>query len=89
MYIKLEPHPYQLLPNPFSEEILLHIDENSVLIKGMFQLYNVQGQLVYRKTLTSSSSIRIEPGLLPAGIYFYSIKDYQGNIRGSGKLLRK
>lgn len=78
---------HEVLPNPFSEALWLHIDEYSEIDKGMFHLYNGQGQSVYSKALNDSPYVSLEPGILPAGVYFYSIRDRQGNIRGTGKLL--
>lgn len=74
-----------LRPNPFSDFAVLTFD-NVQRLSHSFKLYNVQGQLVQEATNITSGELRIERGILPAGIYYYQLYK-ENSIVGNGKLV--
>lgn len=77
---------YKLYPNPFDNELLLE----STSIKGpgeyTFALLNSQGQIVQFNKVVANIE-RIKTQHLPSGLYFYFIKNTQGSVVASGKVV--
>lgn len=77
---------YKLYPNPFDDELLLEMAP----IKGRgdytFSLLNSQGQIVQLKKVIANIE-QINTQHLPSGLYFYLIKNAQGRVVASGKVV--
>lgn len=75
----------RVYPNPFLNE--LKIITEDILEFNEFILFNLNGKMVYRKSLENESTINFEGFTIPKGLYFYKItygKDFQ-----FGKLIKK
>jgi hypothetical protein len=76
----------QIMPNPFNSETTVTIQNtNGKIQNSKLILYDVYGREVINLPI-SSSTIKLERGNLPSGIYFYKIMG--DNISGvSGKII--
>jgi len=76
-------------PNPFSNSASLemHADEN--IVNYEMRIYTIQGVEVKKITGINNTLTIIDKGNLRTGIYFYSVLNAQGLIKGSGKLCIK
>lgn len=77
---------HKFYPNPFDDELLLEI---SAIIDGgdySFSLINSQSQIVQHKKVTRDIE-QIDTKHLPSGLYFYLIKNAQGQVVASGKVV--
>ena len=74
------------MPNPFNSETTVTIQNtNGKIQNSKLILYDVYGREVINLPI-SSSTIKLERGNLPSGIYFYKIMG--DNISGvSGKII--
>ncbi len=72
-------------PNPFTDKIMLNTDRNNL----SFNLFNVQGQLIYQGVITEKNTNKIRFDNLQNGIYIYSITNSAGKAIDGGKLLKK
>lgn len=75
----------RVYPNPFLNE--LKIITEDIPEFNEFILFNLNGKMVYRKSLENESTINFEGFTIPKGLYFYKItygKDFQ-----FGKLIKK
>ena len=75
-----------IFPNPFAQSATVELEG---LIGGEinFQLYDVLGQLVYKKT-SFDTQFKIEPTALPKGVYFFNLYN-KNRIIGKGKVVLK
>jgi hypothetical protein len=72
----------QIYPNPAHKEIFI----NNAPINSYIQFYNLQGQLVFSKSIQKQT---IDIGNLSLGLYFYKIIDLNGNIIYREKLMKE
>lgn len=71
-------------PNPFRDRLTIQVNENNS--NSEFNLYDVTGKVVMKKTITkSSTAIDIN---VPSGMYFYRFINDAGNVQ-TGKLIAK
>jgi uncharacterized repeat protein (TIGR01451 family) len=73
-------------PNPFNERINVRLNQKtsgSLLLK----IYDSRGTLVAQKT-TNGQEIELNARQLPAGLYWAEVRDTQGRLVGSGKLVK-
>jgi len=83
--LQFENSLVNIFPNPFKGAITLTMENLELLNKVELHIYNVLGDQLIRKTISSKSTI-IETGSLPTGLYFYNV--IEGNkIIQSGKLV--
>lgn len=81
-----KPVALKVYPNPFNRQMIIDFEE-SVLVKKIF-IYDVYGHLIYRRSESHVSSLRIDtPDWLP-GIYFYKIETNKGVNQGKVVLVR-
>jgi FG-GAP-like repeat len=78
---------FNIYPNPFTRYFQVESLEQLV-IGGQytFYLYNGNAQLLQSQAIDEQVE-RIKTGTLPVGLYFYLIKDAQGRIVDSGKVV--
>jgi hypothetical protein len=77
---------YKLYPNPFDNELLLETAPKKGRGDYTFALLNGQGQIVQlNKVIANIEQINTQH--LPSGLYFYLIKDTQGSVVASGKVV--
>ena len=69
-------------PNPFSNYLQVEMEEN-----GTITLFDVSGKMVQTAMLKEGPN-RLEVGVLPAGLYYYALKNVKGGTIASGKLLK-
>jgi hypothetical protein len=77
-------HNVQLMPNPFSTETLLNVDQD--MKSAEFRMYNALGEEVQAIHEISGTQIVIGRNNLSKGIYFYSLTEGQ-NLISRGKLV--
>lgn len=77
---------HKLYPNPFDDELLLEVAGVKGGADYTFALFNSQSQVVQHKKVASAIE-RINTQQLPSGLYFYLIKDTQGRVVASGKVI--
>jgi len=65
-----------IFPNPGQNQINLTLIENS---QGLFELYNLEGKLVYQKNY-SGKSASFELPDMPTGLYLYELMNAKGKI---------
>lgn len=75
-------------PNPFLDFILVELDPKARSFPYRFQLYNSQNQLLHTRTLNSIVE-RVGTEQLPGGLYFYLVKNAQGQVVASGKVIHR
>ncbi len=73
-----------VFPNPFTSEIKVQTLRKSLT----FNLFDVKGKQILSTELYSLPNSTIQTGILPAGFYYYAIKDNDLIIQ-TGKLIRK
>ena len=77
----------KVYPNPFFDYLQVEIVKNSTnAAPYTFYLQNSQAQVLLTQQLNGVIE-RIETGRLPSGLYFYLIKDAQGRVVASGKVV--
>lgn len=79
---------HQLYPNPFGDILSLHIKGEFNPRGYTFELHNGQAQSVFSKKITNVVE-SLQAGHLPAGLYFYLLKDAYGQVVGTGKVIRQ
>ncbi len=77
---------HKLYPNPFDDQLLLEIATVKTGGNYTFTLLNSQSQTVQHKKVTSAIE-RIDTQEFPSGLYFYLIKNTQGRVVASGKVV--
>ena len=77
---------HKLYPNPFDDELLLEISAEIGGGDYSFSLINSQSQIVQHKKVTRDIE-QIDTKHLPSGLYFYLIKNAQGQVVASGKVI--
>ena len=77
----------KVYPNPFYDYLQVEIVKNSTnAAPYTFYLQNSQAQVLLSQQLNGVIE-RIDTGRLPSGLYFYLIKDAQGSVVASGKVV--
>ncbi len=74
-----------IVPNPFTNESEIILSREFTGKETRLRVMNVVGELVFQKTLTSSTE-RIYRGKLTPGIYFYEVQNSEGK-RAAGKFV--
>jgi hypothetical protein len=77
--------PVKIYPNPADDRLQLTF-LSVIDVPLSVEFFNSMGQPVFRKTLTSASTV-INTGYIPEGIYTYIVRDRLRTIRNSGKVL--
>lgn len=72
---------YELYPNPTENIIFLFTTETNV----EFEVYNIRGQILYKKTI-HESFVDIDLSFLPQNIYIYRITDSNNQTKKTGKI---
>ena len=82
------PKPgFNVYPNPFTRYFQVEsLEELAIGVQFIFHLYNGHAQLL-KSQVISEQIERVETGALPVGLYFYLIKNPQGRIVASGKVV--
>lgn len=75
----------QVYPNPFSKSVAFRFPNTSRA--KILYLYEVNGELIREINITGKDFYLLNGGDIPAGIYFYSIKNNEGNFIAHGKLI--
>lgn len=78
------PLAFSVFPNPFANQLTFTLPSNQ---KSTVRIYNMLSQLVIEQKL--SNSLTIETNDLKDGVYMYTIKNNQGKVLKSGKLIKK
>ena len=74
-------------PNPAQD--LIHIDLKELNLKqGSVEIYNALGELSFVQEFNGDSSLKLNLGSLPRGVYLYRIES-QGNYSRTSKLILK
>ena len=75
-----------LYPNPITNLAMLelHMDEN--IINYEMHIYNAQGKEVKTVKNINDNYNTIERGNLKEGMYFYTVNNNQGLVKGTGKM---
>lgn len=77
----------KVYPNPFFDYLQVEIVKSSTSAAPYtFYLQNSQAQVLLSQQLNGVIE-RIDTGQLPSGLYFYLIKDVQGRVVASGKVV--
>ena len=77
----------KVYPNPFFDYLQVEIVKNSTnAAPYTFYLQNSQAQVLFSQQLNGVIE-RIDTGDLPSGLYFYLIKNAQGSVVASGKVV--
>ncbi len=71
---------YTIHPNPFTEYTFLEF--GSPLKDGKLKIFDCKGNLVETVSNVSGKNLKIDRGELKSGLYFFSITDKSGIIRG-------
>jgi hypothetical protein len=69
-----------LSPNPFRDQSVLTV-EGKRLSEGQVWLYDAQGRLLRKQSLTDNRAV-LNRGALPSGIYFFQITDQGLGVAG-------
>jgi hypothetical protein len=78
---------FNVYPNPFTRYFQVEsLEELAIGVQFTFHLYNGHAQLL-KSQVISEQIERVETGALPVGLYFYLIKNPQGRIVASGKVV--
>lgn len=81
---------FKLYPNPATNYTSLAYQTNSNSKSFNLGIYNTQGQLIKRMELAKSrDEIVIDTDQLVPGLYLVQLRDENGQIIGSGKLVKK
>ncbi|MCZ7556010.1 MAG: lamin tail domain-containing protein [Bacteroidia bacterium] len=80
------PQNLNVFPNPFSAQVT--IDVGDLPKPYALRVYSPLGITVFECKGERSDSVTIERGLLPAGLYLYSVTDARGAVR-TGKLIAR
>jgi len=75
-----------LNPNPITSLASLELRTGENIIDYEMRIYSLQGVEVKRITGINSTTTIIDKGNLLPGIYFYSVYNDQGLVKGSGKM---
>lgn len=75
-----------IYPNPFSASTNIQLNDASQINSYEMRIYNVLGEEVMNKTLTTSVTT-IATSTLTTGMYFYKIIDKSNNIIQSGRMI--
>ncbi|MBL86655.1 MAG: hypothetical protein CMO82_08360 [Winogradskyella sp.] len=75
----------KVYPNPFSNELKIITEDIQELSE--FILFNLNGAIVYRKSIENESVLNFEAITIPKGLYFYKIT-YKNNFQ-FGKLIKE
>ena len=75
-----------LYPNPVTEMALLELHPDETIINFEMRIYSVQGTEVKRITGINSTLTPVERGNLKPGIYYFTVSDNQGLVKGKGKM---
>jgi len=76
---------YETYPNPFSTSTTFTINDASEIIKTDLRIYNILGEEVLNKSITTPSTV-LKTNNLPSGIYYYSVFRFNKIIH-SGKMV--
>ena len=79
-------HKVTVMPNPFSDELRISFGDIQ-MISPTLTLYNYQGKSLGSYAVENGDGIKVENNL-PAGYYYYVIKD-ETKFVTSGKLIKK
>lgn len=67
----------KVYPNPFGDQAIIELPEPT---QGVFEVYNLQGQVVYR-TAFAGKQIRLDAANLPGmGVFAYVLRDQAGSV---------
>lgn len=77
--------PVKLYPNPASDKVIIETSKQSVGIS--FEVFNLHGNRIMKKEL-SGNIIIIDISDIPAGSYFYHLKDNEIVLRGSFQVIK-
>jgi uncharacterized repeat protein (TIGR01451 family) len=78
----------EIRPNPFGTNAIVHLKKSPDSVENIrFQLYNAQG-IMLRNGIFEGNNYDLEGMNLSKGVYFYKIKNVEGNVIGRGKLVK-
>ena len=78
-----------LFPNPTSGEITIEFDEAKWIIGGDIYIYNIDGALVTKKTITGDiSNIKIETNGIQSGTYLCKVFDRNSKQISTNKFIK-
>lgn len=84
----LTPVPYiQVQPNPSKGLFRFDYQSQSVVSKGIVNIYNMSGQMVHQQIITSGSWFHWQPENRQAGFYFFTLEDEDGVLLQQGKVV--
>ncbi|QFG54095.1 T9SS type A sorting domain-containing protein [Chryseobacterium sp.] len=69
-------------PNPFSNYLQVETEEN-----GTLTLFDASGKVI-DVAMVKKGNNKLEMGVMPAGLYYYALKNLKGGTIASGKLLK-
>lgn len=78
----------KVFPNPMMEKGIIQVVSKNNEHNFTINIYNIRGQLISTSKMDKNDQYIINNGDLRNGIYFYSIKNQNGNYK-SGKILIK
>lgn len=74
-------------PNPMGDELTIELDLNAPANAMSYELINALGEVISNDRITGSKTM-VNTGSLDHGFYFLSLKDENGNIMSSLKLIK-
>ncbi|MEZ4966532.1 MAG: T9SS type A sorting domain-containing protein, partial [Saprospiraceae bacterium] len=78
--------PVEISPNPFREQTTMRLPD-AAPVDALFRLYDQTGKLM-RSEVFSGRTLQFSAGNMPSGFYWFEIRDTNGQIVGSGKMIR-
>jgi len=75
-------------PNPFSSSASLELHTGENIVDYEMSLYTIQGIEVKKIKSINTTVTAIDRGNLVPGIYYYSVYNAQGLVKGNGKISR-
>lgn len=73
----VEPFSWKVYPNPSADKLTIHFEE---VESGRLQVFSVNGQKMYDKTVKSARDFEIEILHWPAGFYWVKMMDIRGRV---------
>ena len=78
----------KIYPSPFEEYVFIELPDTKTKSYEQIQLFNMTGQMVYSKQITSDDKFQFDLGHLEPSIYFYRLQDSNGSFN-TGKIIKK
>jgi hypothetical protein len=71
---------YQVHPNPFNQYFRVSCPPHALDTPIQFKLMNSTGMQVFHAAMIGKPNLEIQPGALPAGVYYLEVRDMDGVV---------